>query len=211
MVEAKPLAPGRGKYDRTLSKQERRLEQRVRLFEATGDVVAARGYAGATVARICEAAGMSRRTFYEHFGDLRSAVLELHDYAANATFSAVVAQVETTDDMVLKLQVGVRAFLGAIADNAAMARVLFREIRAVGPQFEARREQQIQRYVEMISAQVQTAYDAGVAKRPPNELVIFALVAAMEAVAMRYVHRNEAEKAGEAVEALVDLVLGVFL
>src|SRR5258708_1879046 len=73
-------APGRGKYDRRKNREERADEQRFVLLEAIGEVIAERGYAGTTVALICERAGMSRRTFYEHFRDLRRAILELHDF-----------------------------------------------------------------------------------------------------------------------------------
>ncbi len=211
MEHAKPRAAGRGQYDRSKTKAERRAEQREHLLDAMGEVAAARGYAGTTVARVCETAGMSRRTFYEHFGDLRGAMLELHDSAADSVFDGVMEAVDATEDVVQKLGVGIAAFLGAIAEHPDMARVLFREIRAVGPQFEARREQQIERYVRLIAGQVATAYEAGIAKRPPDELMIFALVSAMEAVAMRYIHREQAAEAVEAAQPLVDLVLGVFL
>jgi AcrR family transcriptional regulator len=57
-------APGRGAYDRSLTRPERDAEHRERLLLAAADVLA-RG--PATVARIVERAGVGRSTFYEFF------------------------------------------------------------------------------------------------------------------------------------------------
>ena len=67
-------APGRGKYDRSLTKAERKAGQKLNLLEATAQVMVARGYAGTTVSAICEHAGMSRATYYAHFPDLKHAM-----------------------------------------------------------------------------------------------------------------------------------------
>jgi AcrR family transcriptional regulator len=57
-------APGRGAYDRTLSRAERGAEHRERLLLAAAEVVA---QGTPTVARIVERAGVGRSTFYEFF------------------------------------------------------------------------------------------------------------------------------------------------
>lgn len=57
-------APGRGAYDRSLSRTERHAEHRERLFLAAAEVL---GEGTLTVARIVERAGVGRSTFYEFF------------------------------------------------------------------------------------------------------------------------------------------------
>jgi AcrR family transcriptional regulator len=57
-------APGRGSYDRALSRAERDAEHRERLLRASVEVLR-RGTL--TVARIVEQAGVGRSTFYEFF------------------------------------------------------------------------------------------------------------------------------------------------
>jgi len=57
-------APGRGAYDRTLSRPERDAQHRERLLLAAAEVLP---HGPVTVARIVERAGVGRSTFYEFF------------------------------------------------------------------------------------------------------------------------------------------------
>jgi hypothetical protein len=57
---------------------------------------------------------------------------------------------------------------------------------------------------------VQLAYEQGRVTDAPDELRIFALCSAMEAVAMRSVMRGEEAKALEAAPILIDMVTKVF-
>src|SRR5687767_13565478 len=86
-------APGRGKYDRTRTQDERVRDQRRRLLDAAGHVFAEVGWADATVETIVSRAGMSRRTFYEHFDDLKSCLLTLHQRVSDLSFRSVEALV----------------------------------------------------------------------------------------------------------------------
>jgi AcrR family transcriptional regulator len=203
-------APARGKYDRSKNKRQRAEEQRLRLLEATGQMIAQHGYAGTTVQQICERAGMSRATFYSHFRDLRRAMLKLHDFAASFAFSYVSERLAVVEDPFERLREGVRAFLGLIAEHGDMARVVFREIRSVGPEYETRREAEVERFAALLEEGVRDAFARGLVATAPDPVVVYALVAATEAVAMRYVARGEAERALEAEPMLVDLVFRAF-
>src|SRR5512142_3344759 len=91
-------APGRGKYDRSRSPDERQKEQQRRLLEAAAHVFAEKGWADATVEAIVNRAGMSRRTFYEHFDDLRDCLLTLHDRVTRGAVRAIETQIAGRDD-----------------------------------------------------------------------------------------------------------------
>lgn len=205
-----PRAPGRGRYDRSQNKRERVEEQRLRLLEATGAVIAERGYAGTTVALICERAAMSRTTFYAHFPDLDRAMLELHDFAASFAFEYVRSRQAASEDPIERLRDGVTAFLSLIAEHGDMARVIFREIRSAGPEYEVRREAELERFASLLEQGAREAFARGIVGRAPDPIVVYALIAATEAVAMRYVSRGEAERALEAAPPLIDLVFRAF-
>ena len=203
-------AQGRGKYDRAQTAAERHEEQRLRLLGAAAEIFGAKGYANANVADIVTEAGMSRRTFYEHFDDLRDVLLQVHERAANLAFRFIESRVRATTDPLSKVTAGIEAFFELIAGQGALARVLFREVRAADPRNEALHEAMLSRFVGLLFEGVADAYAKGEAKRAPDELTIFALVAAMEAVAMRYVARREEQRAIEAAPMLVELVVRAF-
>lgn len=62
-----------------LSTEEVQASQRQRILDAALDVVGERGYPAATVADITAAAGVSRTTFYEQFGNKLEAFLAAYD------------------------------------------------------------------------------------------------------------------------------------
>lgn len=205
-------APGRGKYDRSRTADQRQKEQLARLLEAAGHVFSEMGWADATVEAIVNRAGMSRRTFYEHFDDLKDCLLTFHQKATRRAFRAVEAAVTNADasrpgEM---LDLGMKGFLGGIAMFPHVARVIFRVVRAAGPEFEIVHEQMIGHFVKLMQDGVARAHKLGRTQLPPDELRTFALVSAMEAVAMRYVMRGEEAKAMEAAPLLIDMVQRAF-
>lgn len=204
-------APGRGKYDRTRSSDERQKEQMRRLLEAAAFVFAEKGWSNATVEAIVTRAGMSRRTFYEHFEDLRDCLLTLHRKVSKLSFRVVEARTQSAEQNPPEmLRAGIEGLLGGIAMFPHFARVMFREVRAAGPEFEIIHDQMMSRFATLVTSGVQKAYEMGRTKRPPDELRVFALVAAMEAVGMRYVMRGEEDKALEAAPVLIDMVQKTF-
>lgn len=207
-------APGRGKYDRSRSPGEREKDQRRRLLEAAGLVFAEVGWADATVEAIVNRAGMSRRTYYEHFDDLKECLLVLHQTISKISFRAVETAAHAQTSPPDKLEMGVRSFLGGIAMFPHMARVMFRVVRSAGPEFEAIHEQMMARFAKLVLDGVLASFDQGGHGRLPAdgqvELRVFALVSGMEAVAMRYVLRGEESKALEAAPILIDMVQKTF-
>ncbi len=207
-----PRAPGRGKYDRSRTPDERHREQLARLLDAAGHVFAEVGWADATVEAIVNRAGMSRRTFYEHFDDLKDCLLTYHQKATRRAFRAVETAVANANvaQHGETLRMGIHGFLGSIAMYPHVAHVIFRVVRAAGPEFEAAHEQMIGRFVKLVMDAVQRAHDMGRTTIPPDEIRVFALVSAMEAVAMRYVMRGEEAKAMDAAPILIDMLLRTF-
>jgi AcrR family transcriptional regulator len=203
-------APGRGKYDRTRSADDRHKEQLGRLLDAAGHVFAEAGWADATVEAIVTRAGMSRRTFYEHFDDLRDCLLTFHQKATRRAFKAVELAVNAESKPGERLRMGVTGFLGGIGMFPHVARVIFRVVRSAGPDFEAAHEQMMLKFAKLVHDGVAAAHAIGRTELPPDELRVFALVSAMEAVAMRYVMRGDEAHAMDAAPILIDMVQRTF-
>jgi AcrR family transcriptional regulator len=205
--EAVPKKRARGQYQRGRSPEQRRDDQRLRLLAAAAEIFAKHGYAGASVELIVDRAGMSRRTFYEHFTDLRDVLLHLHDVAAGQTLNELENFAKEGSSPAEKLTVGIHAFLSGLGRHGDLARVMWREIRAAGPEQEARVMAVKARFAKVIEQGLDAARAKGLTTHPTDEMLIFALVSAIEAVGMRYVQRHEEHRAVEAVPMLVELVL----
>src|SRR3954463_13954480 len=63
--------------------------QRERLLVAMADEVAAKGYANVAVADVIERAGVSRRSFYEHFTNKEDAFLAAYDAGVAGLLEAI--------------------------------------------------------------------------------------------------------------------------
>ena len=72
-----------------LSRADVSESQRWRLLEAVTEVVAERGYEGASVAHVIAAAGVSRKTFYEHFADKEACFLAAYDVLSSRLLRAL--------------------------------------------------------------------------------------------------------------------------
>jgi AcrR family transcriptional regulator len=68
--------------------------QRTRLLEAAGRAVAEKGYAAATIDDIVRGAGVSKKTFYEHFQDKLGCFLAAYEAASDELYEHVRAAQE---------------------------------------------------------------------------------------------------------------------
>ena len=74
--------------------------QRTRLLEAVGATVAEKGYAAATIDDIVRGAGVSKKTFYEHFDDKLGCFLAAYVAASDELYEHVRAAQDSVDDWV---------------------------------------------------------------------------------------------------------------
>src|SRR3712207_4871654 len=86
--------------------------QRDRLLAAMADAVAEKGYAKASVADVIERAGVSRKTFYEHFANKEECFLAASDAGDDLLLAAINDAVAATlPDWQAALDAGARAYL----------------------------------------------------------------------------------------------------
>jgi len=122
--------------------------QRARLLEAVGRAVAEKGYAAATIDDIVGGAGVSKKTFYDHFEDKLGCFLAAYEAASDELYEHVRAAQDSTDDWVGRTRAGIHAYLRWLAAEPALARVFLIEVAAAGPEALARRERLRDRYAE---------------------------------------------------------------
>jgi AcrR family transcriptional regulator len=108
-----------------VSADDRRIDRRKRLVGAAFEIAGTEGAGALGVGRVCQAAGLTKRYFYENFGSLAELQSAVVDYA-------IVAMSERVDPFRPSgpggpPQAWIEAFVGALVDDECLARVLLTE------------------------------------------------------------------------------------
>jgi AcrR family transcriptional regulator len=144
--QAHQLPPGRHGLSRAFVAQN----QRERILAAVADVTSAGSYAELTVEGIIVTAGVSRRTFYEHFKNKDEAFLAAYDQITALIVQRVFAAVEAASDFADKASGGLGTFLEFLASEPAFARMCVVEVLAAGPDAIARRNAVMKAFADLI-------------------------------------------------------------
>jgi AcrR family transcriptional regulator len=106
--------------------------QRERMLDAIVGAVADKGYAGTTVADVVSRAGVSRKTFYEHFRDKEECFLAAYDEGVEVLMAQIRAAGEDAADWQEMMRARVRAYLARLVEEPAFARAYLIEVFAAG-------------------------------------------------------------------------------
>lgn len=130
--------------------------QRERVLDAVMQVIARDGYAKTRIEDVIAVAGVSRRTFYDHFANKEAAFLAAYDLVVAQLSAAVGAAYSTAPDAwPLQIARGLSAILRLLADEPALAHVCIVEVLAAGPNALARRAQAMERFREFLEPGIQ--------------------------------------------------------
>jgi AcrR family transcriptional regulator len=140
--------------------------QRGRLLEAMAQCVAEHGYAATTVAHVIARAGVSRKTFYEHFTDKRACFLAAWEVGNEILLDQVLAAGEAADGWRARLRAGADAFLEVLAAEPEFARSFLIEVLSVGEDALAGRAEIIERFADALSETHRQALAEGASLGP---------------------------------------------
>jgi AcrR family transcriptional regulator len=113
--------------------------QRERILDAVMQVVSESGYSAMRIEDVIAAAGVSRRTFYDHFANKEEAFLAAYELVVEQLQGAVGAAYATGDSWPMKVRRGLAAFVTLLAREPALAHVCIVEVLAAGPRALERR------------------------------------------------------------------------
>lgn len=119
--------------------------QHERLLEAAVRVVAAKGYAAATIGDLTKEAGISRTTFYELFDDKEACFLAAYDNAVDTFVRQIVDAYESEQRWPERARAGLETLLETLAADPALARLALVDIGSAGPAAQRRYRAAIQR------------------------------------------------------------------
>lgn len=178
---ADQLPPGRHGLDPEFVARS----QRGRLLQGILEAVAASGYEESRVTDVIARAGVSRKTFYEHFTDKEECFLAAYDleqshlmHAAGQAFSAPGA-----GDWPAGVRAALRALLHHLAQRPAAARVCFVDVMGATRAARAKRDAAVQGFTYFVDA------GRGHAEHEvPGRTALGVLGAANELIANELVH-----------------------
>jgi len=124
----------------SLSPRAVESDQRRRMLAAVTTALEKHGYARTTVAHVLEGAGVSRRTFYQQFGDKDDCLLAAYEEAERRVWTrAATAAIDAGgEDWPRRVRDTLGAVLDFLAAEPVTARLFTLEARAALPQIAAR-------------------------------------------------------------------------
>lgn len=197
------LPPGR----HGLSREFVARNQRDRIVAGAIAAVSELGYAGATVADVCAAAGVSRRTFYVYFEDKRSCAIAAFDEIAEHLSAAAGEEAAGEGEWPRAVAARIRGALAVFAANPDLARfTLIAPPRAGGALAEHYREA-LDRALAGLTAGMPTPP----AVQAPSEAVQQALLGGALSIVVERVEEGEGEGLGDLLPELTELFLAPFV
>lgn len=191
----KKLSPGPGR-----SASEVGANQRARIQSAMIEIVGEEGYDAVTVRRLAKLAGVSTRTFYEHFEGKEECFLRTYELVVQRTAARVVSSQRGETDWRKRLALAFEALTEEIVSKPRAARLALHEVFAAGPAaFDA-----LERAEDLFEGVLVECFAGSPSAVEVPKPLARALVAGMSFVArerMTVVDRNEAlELAQELLE-----------
>ncbi len=124
--------------------------QRERILAAVVRVAAELGYAEMSVEAVIARAGVSRRTFYEHFKNKEDAFLAAYDAVMRQQARQIRRAYLQETGARERLRAGIRAYMQLMAGEPEVARMCIVEVLAAGPCALARRSAAMRMFAEII-------------------------------------------------------------
>jgi AcrR family transcriptional regulator len=181
--DAQQLPPGRHGLSRSFVVQN----QRERILAAVADVTSAASYAEMTVADIIVCAGVSRRTFYEHFDNKQDAYLAAYDEAVGRLLEGVRWAYGSRETFPGRLRAALELFVTVLAADPAFARMCIVEVTSAGPEALQRRDATMAEFARMIDENARALLPT----EPPSPVVGETVVGGLYEVIYTRILRGE--------------------
>jgi AcrR family transcriptional regulator len=197
---AHQLPPGRHGLSRTFVQ----ANQRQRILDAVADVVSLVGYQAMSVEDVVSTAGVSRRTFYDHFTSKDDAFLTAYDAIGATLADHVQTAYNASDTFEEGVIACLAAFLEFVASEPHYADMCIVEALAAGPDAVERRNAVMRTFARLLHEGAKTVTDGS----HPPELTAEAIVGGIYEVVYS---RVLAGKTSELPQLLPDLAYSMIL
>jgi AcrR family transcriptional regulator len=176
--------------------------QRERILAAVADATSASGYAAMTVAEVIASAGVSRRTFYEHFPNKEQAFLSSYDEAVGRLLAAVRWAYGSRDSFAGRVRAGLEMLVLGLSADPAFARMCVVEVMSAGAEARRRRDATVREFASMLDENARALLP-----EPRPRLLAEAAIGGIYDVLQRRIERDELEHVPALLPGLVYCLL----
>ncbi len=180
-------------------------EHRARLLQAMATVAAAQGLAATSIAAVVAEAGVSKRTFYEHFVDKDACFLELYRAASASALHTLRDAVQPERPWQDQVEFALGAYLAHLSSGPQLIRMLFVEIHQLGDAGAAVRREVMQHLADYMLDTI------NVGREVLSPIMAMAAVGGIQELVLQAIERGEAaqlERLGVSASAVVRLLAG---
>lgn len=179
---------------------------RSRLLEAMALAVATKGYAETTIADIVREAGVSRRTFYEHFATKADCLIALYEAASHNAIKVLRDAIDPTRNWEVQVEQAIAAYLRCLSQNPVLMRTLFVEILGLGIDGLAARRR-VNEEIATFMLHVVNAGHKGKESLSPD--IAMAVVGGINELALQLIEQDRVDRLQELVAPAVRLLRAV--
>jgi AcrR family transcriptional regulator len=199
-VPARPASPRP-----TLSREFLAQHKQRRITEALAELSAEQGYEATKVSDIVRRAGVARKTLYDNFDGKEEVFLVAFDAARDEVLRRVEeGSAEAGADWRERIEGGLAAFLGYVAEQPTLARMCMIDALSATPATSRRYEDALATFVEM-------ARDILPKDDHLPETIVETLVGGVAWIVYRQIRRGESERAEDLLPELTDFMLAPYV
>lgn len=183
--------------------------QRARMFDAVSRAVVEKSYARVTVADVVRIAGVSRRTFYEHFSGLEECFLAAYESGAQHVIVRILdgQAALPPGDWRLRARVALETYTASLAAEPEFARVFVLDILGAGERAVELRRRGYDLFIEQFRLLAALASREDERIGPISDMVLTALVGGIAELVQRHIVSHGAETLGDLAPTLGDLAI----
>lgn len=181
------------------------LHKQRRIMDALAELTAEQGYEATKISDIVRRAGVARKTLYDNFEGKEEVFLAAFDAAREEVLRRVEEGGEGADgDWQDRIEGGLAAFLGFVAEQPTVARMCMIEALSATPATTKRYEDALETFVEMTRRALPQD------ERLPGTIAE-TLVGGVAWIVYQQIRRGEAERAEDLLPELTEFIVAPYL
>ncbi|GII01264.1 TetR/AcrR family transcriptional regulator [Planobispora takensis] len=168
-----------------MSSEERLAERRERLIRSAYILYADLGFPDTTIEKLCAAARISNRAFYECFTGRDELMWVVYNRCVRDNLAAVSAAVEQAPNTLLgRIEAGVAAYIEFVTEDPRRARILHLEVRRAGDCLTSSRQEAVAGFTQIIETNLlQVPEETGV----DLHLLVLGMIGAIQELLIEWV------------------------